>query len=155
VLSRSARRFHVARPDSADEQLRFRVPAESAPHLEMLTFSFPVVSRTGATLTFQWGETVVPIRLETQSSRRVIAAAHSWSSYSGLYEVRDADADSTAPGIRYEVIERGNGLWVRTTAAAVEPGLDPEFDLLPAGGDDFHPRQYKNGTLIGDEADEL
>ena len=154
-LSRSARRFHVVHPDSKDEQLRFLVSADSAPHLEMLTFSFPVVSRAGATLAFQWAETVVPIRLEIQSSRPTIAAAHSWSSYAGVYELRGAQDDPRAPGLRYEVIERASGLWVRTTPDAVEPGLDTEFDLMPAGDDDFHPRQYKNGRLIGDEMDEL
>lgn len=155
ILNRSARRFHVVRPEAKDDALRFRVAADSGPHLELLTFSFPVVTRSGATLAFQWGGTVVPIRLEIQSSRPAIAAAHPWSSYAGVYELRDPESDSKAPAIRYEVIERAGGLWVRTTADAVEPGLDPEFDLLPGGGDDFHPRQYKNGQLIGDEVDEL
>ena len=155
ILNRSARRFHVVRPDPKDEALRFRITPDSASHVELLTFSFPVVSRSGATLAFQWGGTVVPIRLEVQSSRPAIAAAHPWSSYTGVYELRDPDSDSSSPAIRYEVIERGGALWVRTTAEAVEPGLDTEFDLLPAGGDDFHPRQYKNGQLIGDEVDEI
>ena len=48
------------------------------------------VSRTGATLAFQWAETAVPIRLEIQSSRPVMVAAHSWSSYAGVYELRRA-----------------------------------------------------------------
>jgi len=154
VLNRAARRFHVVHPDPKDEQLRFRVSADSARHAEMLTFSFPAVTRTGATLAFQWAETLVPMRLDVQSSRAVIAASHSLSSYTGIYEVRSA-SDSAAPPIRYEVFVRANALWVRTTAAAVEPGLDTEFDLMTAGGDDFHPRQYRNGTLIGDEIDEL
>jgi hypothetical protein len=154
VLNRAARRFHVVRPDRKDDELRIRVSADSAPHLETVTFSFPVVSRTGTTLAFQWAGTVVPMRLEVQSSRPAIIAAHAWSSYAGVYELRSA-GDSVAPPVRYEVIERGSGLWVRTTLDAVEEGLDPEFDLLPAGGDDFHPRQYKNGKLIGDEMDEL
>lgn len=146
---------HVVRPDRKDDELRIRVAPDSAPHVEMVTLSFPVVSRTGATLAFQWAGTVVPMRLEIQSSRPAIAAAHPWSSYAGNYELRGAGSDPTAPPVRYEVIDRGSGLWVRTTPDAVETGLDPEFDLLPAGGDDFHPRQYKNGKLIGDEMDEL
>ena len=154
VLSRTARRFHVMRPDRKDDQLRFKVPADSAPHLEMLTFSFPVVTRTGATLAFHWAGTVVPIRLDIVSNRPAIATAHPLSSYAGTYELRWT-GDSTRRPVRYEVIDRGNGLWVRTTADAVEPGLDTEFDLLPAGADNFHPRQYKNGRLIGDEMDEL
>jgi hypothetical protein len=72
-----------------------------------------------------------------------------------VYELRDPGSDSRSPAVRFEIIERAGGLWVRTTADAVESGLDTEFDLLPAGGDEFHPRQYKNGQLIGDEVDEL
>jgi hypothetical protein len=155
VLNRAARRFHVVRPNPADDELRVRVPADSAPYLETVTFSFPAVSRLGTTLAFQWAGTLVPIRLEIMSSRPAIVAAHPASSYTGIYQLRGPDGDSTGPVIRYEIIDRGGTLWVRTTADVVEPGLDPEFDLLPAGGDDFHPRQYKNGRLIGDELDEL
>jgi hypothetical protein len=154
VLNHSARRFHVVHPDSKDDALRVRVAPDSSMHTELLTFSFPAVTRTGATLAFEWAETRVPIRFEIVSSRAPIVAANPLSSYAGVYEYRFADTP-TGPGIRYEVIVRGNTLWVRTTEDAVETGLDPEFDLMPAGGDDFHPRQYKNGALIGDELDEL
>ena len=154
VLNRTARRFHVMRPDPKEDQLRFRVAADSGSHLEMLTFSFPVVTRTGATLAFQWAGTVVPLRLDIVSSRPAIAAAHPWSAYAGVYELRWTGDAGRRP-VRYEVIDRGSGLWVRTTPEAVEPGLDTEFDLLPAGRDNFHPRQYKSGKLIGEETDEL
>jgi hypothetical protein len=155
VLNRSARRFHVVRPDEKDDELRFRLTADSSPHVEVLTFSFPVVTRTGATLAFQWAETRVPIRLEVQSSRSPMIAAHPSSSYVGVYALRGPHDPPTTRGIPYEIVERERVLWVRTTHDAVEPGLDPEFDLLPAGDDDFHPRQYKNGKLIGDELDEV
>jgi hypothetical protein len=155
VLNRSARRFHVVKPDAKDDALRFRVMADSSPHVEVLTFSFPVVTRSSATLAFQWAETQVPIRLEIQSSRPPIVAAHPLSSYVGVYALRGPDDPSTTAGTRYEIVEREGRLWVRTTRDAVEPGLDAEFDLLPAGDDDFHPRQYKNGALIGDELDEV
>ena len=155
VLNRSVRRFHVQRPDAKDDELRFRLKADSSPHVEVLAFSFPVVTRTGATIVFQWAETQVPIRLEILSSRSAIVAAHPSSSYVGVYELRGPNDPPTTPGTRYEIIERDGRLWVRTTSDAVEPGLDPEFDLLPAGGDDFHPRQYKSGMLIGDELDEV
>lgn len=155
VLSRAARRFHVMRPQPSEDQLRFRVAADSAPHAEMLTFSFPLVTRTSATLAFQWSGTVVPLRFEVRSSRQAVAVARPLSSYAGVYELRWVRSDSGAAPIRYEIVERGGGLWVLTGPEAVEPGLDVEFDLLPAGGDDFHPRQYKSGKLIGDEMDEL
>jgi len=76
VLNRSARRFHVVHPESKDDALRFRVAADSSVHTELLTFSFPTVTRTAATLAFQWAETLVPIRLEIVSSRAPIVAAN-------------------------------------------------------------------------------
>jgi hypothetical protein len=155
VLNRTARRFHVIRPQPSEDQLRFRVAADSGPHAEVLTFSFPLVTRNTATLAFQWAGTVVPLRLEVQASRRAVAVARPLSSYAGVYELRQLNGDPGAAAVRYEIIERNGGLWVRTGPEAVEPGLDAEFDLLPAGGDEFHPRQYKSGKLIGDEMDEL
>jgi Protein of unknown function (DUF2911) len=155
VLSRAARRFHVVRPDPQDDALRFSMPADSGPYREMLTFSFPLVTRGEATLAFEWAGTVMPLRFDVGSSRSAAVAAHPWSSYTGVYELRGPDDDSTTAPIRYEILELGTGLWVHTAADAVEPGLDTEFDLLPAGGDTFHPRQYKSGKLIGDELDEL
>jgi hypothetical protein len=154
VLSRQARRFHVMRPDRSQEQLRFDVRPRSGAHTEMLSFSFPEVTRSGATLQFQWAGTAVPIAFQVTPSRPPVTAAHPYSSYIGSYAVRYGN-DATSPVYPFEILERGRNLWVRTTPDGVEPGLDPEFDLEPMGGDEFHPRQYRNGTLIGVEADEI
>ncbi|HEU5217936.1 MAG TPA: DUF2911 domain-containing protein, partial [Gemmatimonadales bacterium] len=113
VLSRSARRFHVVKPVPADDQLRFKVLVDSTPHTEVLTFSFPEVNREGATLQLRWAETAASLHLATELNRAAPAPAHPWSSYTGIYEVRGVGEDSTAPGFRYEIIERGTGLWVR------------------------------------------
>ena len=154
ILNRAARRFHVTRPDPAEDQLRLRVAPDSAPAEEVLTFSFPLVSRTGATLAFHWADLRLSLRFEVQSTRPVIVAAHPLSSYTGSYELRDADHPA-GPPIRFEITERAGSLWVKTSGGWVEEGLDPEFDLLSASGDEFHPRQYKNGRLVGTELDEL
>jgi hypothetical protein len=154
VLSRQARRFHVMRPRDAEEQLRFDVRPRSGPHSEMLTISFPEVTRTAATLEMHWAGTVVPIQIQVAPSRRLIAAAHPTSSYTGSYSVRFG-SDPASPVVRYEIVDRGGSLWVLTTADGVEPGLDSQFDLEPMGGDEFHPRQYRIGTLIGVEDDEV
>ena len=154
ILSRMARRFHTQHPDGSDDQLRLKLPVDSAPHLELLTFTFPLVSHSGATLELHWAETVLPIRIEFGATRTALAAAHPWSSYVGSYELRDS-RDPAGKAFRYDITERGNALWVHTTPDVVEVGLDVEFDLAPAGGDSFHPREYKNGTLVGTELDEL
>src|SRR5690349_15103879 len=90
VLNRSARRFHVVRPDTTEDQLRLHIVPDSSPHAEALTFSFPGVSRTGTTLAFEWAETRVPIRVDIVSSRQPITAGRPWASYAGVYELRGA-----------------------------------------------------------------
>ncbi|HKH90742.1 MAG TPA: DUF2911 domain-containing protein [Gemmatimonadaceae bacterium] len=154
VLSRQARRFHVMRPQQSEEQLRFDVRPRSGPPTEVLSFSFPEVSRTAAILQMQWAGTVVPMAFEIAPSRPPVVAAHPASSYTGSYSMRYG-TDAKSPAHPFEIVERGSSLWVRTSADGVEPGLDPDFDLEPMGGDEFHPRQYRNGTLIGVEADEV
>ena len=62
------------------------------------------------------------------------------------------------PRSGFAVASDGNlvvALDTELTPELVEEGLDPEFDLLPAGSDEFHPRQYKGGQLIGDNLDEV
>ncbi len=154
TLSRSARRFHVSHPGPADEQLRFSVPANRAPPVELLTFSFPDVTPVGATLRFQWAGTAVSMRIQVHAPPGAPAPAHPLAIYAGVYQIRSAD-DATAAPARYEITLRGASLWVVTSAEWVEAGLDRAFDLVPAGGDGFHARQYKNGRLVGVEADEL
>ena len=156
IFNRAARRFHVTRPDPSEDQLRVRVVADSAPPFETLTFSFPLVSRTGATLALNWASTIVRMRIEVHTTGAVVAAAHPNSSYVGVYELRE-EGDTTAAPVRFEITEQSGQLWAHTTGNWVEEGLDPDFDLVPAGsgGDGFHPRQYKNGKLVGTELDEL
>jgi predicted alpha/beta hydrolase len=60
---REWRRFHTNRPDSTDEALRLTVRPDSGPPVELLTFDFPEVDSTGATLRFRWGPVVVPLRI--------------------------------------------------------------------------------------------
>lgn len=153
TLSRAARRFHVQHPRPEDEQLRFGVRPDSIPPVELLTFSFPEVTPDGATLRFQWAGTSVPIRIQVHP-RSVLATEHPLGSYAGVYAIRSA-LDSAGPAQRYEITLEGTRLRVLTDARFVEEGLDSEFDLVPAGGDGFHPRQFKGGVVVGTEMDEL
>jgi hypothetical protein len=62
-LHREWHRFHTSRPDSTDEALRVAVRPDSGPPVELLTFDFPEVDSTGATLRFRWGTVMVPLRI--------------------------------------------------------------------------------------------
>jgi DUF2911 family protein len=62
-LHRDWHRFHTNRPDSTDEALRLGVRPDSGPPVELLTFDFPEVDSTGATLRLRWGTVAVPLRI--------------------------------------------------------------------------------------------
>ena len=47
--------FHMARPDSTDEQLRLTVRPDSAAPTEILTFDFPEIQGGETTLRMRWG----------------------------------------------------------------------------------------------------
>lgn len=55
--------FHMAHPDSTDEQLRLTVRPDSAGPTDILTFDFPEVEGGTATLRFRWGTLAVPLHL--------------------------------------------------------------------------------------------
>lgn len=59
---RQWRKFHVPPPtDVSDVALKLDVRPQTGPATEVLTFDFPAVDSTGATLRFRWGTTVVPL----------------------------------------------------------------------------------------------
>jgi hypothetical protein len=61
---RTWHKFHVPPPtDSSDVALRLTVPPQSGPATEVLTFDFPVVTKTGTTLRFRWGTVEVPLEI--------------------------------------------------------------------------------------------
>ena len=80
------RRFHTQRPDTTGAALRLAVSPETAPHLETLTWSFPVVGASGATLAMQWGTTMVPLRVLVEPSvKAATVAADQRARYIGSY----------------------------------------------------------------------
>lgn len=63
-LNNKAARWHTEKPkDTADDIVRFTVKAEAAPHLEVLTFTFPQVTGKGTSLRMQWGEVAIPLEI--------------------------------------------------------------------------------------------
>lgn len=60
ILSRAAHVYHTPYPECQDV-LRISVAPAPAPHVETLTFAFPMVDGPAAELAFQWGETELRI----------------------------------------------------------------------------------------------
>lgn len=63
-----ARRFHENRPKPTDFLLTIDKAPAAAPNLELLTFAFTEVGKTGTTLEFHWGTTALAYRIEVEPS---------------------------------------------------------------------------------------
>jgi hypothetical protein len=156
MLNRDWHRFHTRHPDDKDEQVRFTVKPEQGPHMETLSFYFPVVMPDGAQLRMHWGTTFVSMRVTVEPSRSAELPKDERGKYPGTYQLHaDGPGQWRAfDGMRIEVSE-SNGL----LHARADPGLwgfDPTFDLLPAGDDgEFRPSFYQGGKLFGMEGEVL
>lgn len=62
IFSRAHDVFHRPYPEGRDA-LRLRVRPESGPHVESLSFRFPVATRDSARLELHWGSMVLPLEI--------------------------------------------------------------------------------------------
>lgn len=138
-----ARRFHTNRPDTTKAVLRLAVKPEAAAHLEGLTWSFPSVTREGATLQMQWGTTVVPLAVRVTPTKQPRLSAAEGKEYIGGYEMRFDKATRT---MRLEVYEEKGLLRARVTPAM--PGTDGTLDLIPTGEGTFQMGIREKGELV-------
>jgi hypothetical protein len=63
VFSKAADVYHTPYPGEAQDALRFDVRPEKGPHMEVLTFYFPIVEGKDAVLRLHWGEVMVPLSI--------------------------------------------------------------------------------------------
>lgn len=63
IFSRAHDVFHRPYPEGRDA-LRVRVHPELGPHVESLSFGFPVATRDSARLELRWGSVVLPLRIQ-------------------------------------------------------------------------------------------
>jgi len=54
--------FHIPYPEGRDA-LRLQVEPGSGPHMESMSFDFPMADRDSADLRFHWGELMIPLRI--------------------------------------------------------------------------------------------
>ena len=57
--------WHRPYPGESHDVLRVNVTPEHGDYMEVLVYYFPVVGPDSATLRFQWGTTIVPLRIRT------------------------------------------------------------------------------------------
>lgn len=149
IFQRTARTFHTIKPPVEDEQLRVKVKAGTGPQVEVLTWSFPVVS-AGPELHLQWGTTDVALHIGVNpAGAAATMTPQERAAYVGVYriEFQGRRAGQTALAT---VFDSAGVLRFRRSAAP--DGLyDPQFDLHPTGEHTFVPVMYKKGVLFGVE----
>lgn len=63
IFNKVAKAYHTEYPGEAQDALRLQIVPEKGPHVEALTFSFPIVEGKDAVLQLQWGEVAVPLTI--------------------------------------------------------------------------------------------
>ena len=63
IFNKAAKAYHDHYPGEGQDALRLDVRPEQGPHVETLTFAFPVVEGKDAVLRLEWGEVRVPLSL--------------------------------------------------------------------------------------------
>ena len=152
ILDPRHRRFHMQRPDSTAEQVRFPVRSVSSGFAEILTRGFPEVRNNGARLEMTWGHRRVAfdIRVIPRYERGLEAARA--TPLLGLCSFRWAGSpDSTDKPMDFVVSHEGGSLIGRW-----EPAPFPEFEkviLLNIEQDWFLPGYLRDGDIYDVEQD--
>ena len=113
VLDPRHQLFHEAHPDSTAEQIRFPVKPEQRPFVDVLSWSFPEIRVTGATLALHWGTRYVPLQVEVEPSYQLGYSGREPGPYLGSYEWRWAMAPDSAKPLRFTVKHENGRLWGR------------------------------------------
>ena len=150
TLNPNAEIFHFVKPDSASDQIHIAVEPQEAPHIEMLTWSFPAVSGDGAVLTLHWGTTSVPVQVLVEPTRPMAVDPDERAVYMGSYDVE------ILPGIGWPTeatltVSEKDGKLVAHLPFSLHPGDEFDFDLVPAGTLRFNPGLYRDGRLFNIE----
>ena len=145
ILDPDERRFHTQRPKESADQIRLTATPVEAPHVELLTWSFPAVRRDGATLQMQWGTTAIGLDVTVTPTRRRRSVVDG-AAYRGSYRMNFVSERGESPEMTAEVKEASGRLYLRITPPFDE-SIDPDIALLPAGTHTFTPAFQKDGEI--------
>ena len=148
MVSRRARAFHTIPPPDSAEQLRFTVKPVPGPHVEMLTWSFPVVTKDGAELHMQWGTTDIPLHVGIgPSAAMATMTAEERAKYVGVYQMTYGPRSSVRTST-FTVYDSAGALRLLRSVAP-DGFYDLRFDLVKRADGTFHPLTYRNGAVVG------
>ena len=132
---RSARRFHLNRPDSSDRQLRVTAHVDSTANTEVLTFDFPEVGTGATTLRLRWGALAIPLHFTMFAPPIRMVAKADRARFVGRYDVELFPLQPGQP-IQHRLIdiaEVSDTLHWRDVENPGQPLRD--FILSPSGSD--------------------
>jgi hypothetical protein len=64
IFSNAANVYHTPYPGEGQDALRLEIAPQPAPHMEVLTFEFPLVEGKEAQLQLRWGTIAVPVTIK-------------------------------------------------------------------------------------------
>ena len=64
ILNSASHVIHTPYPGERTDVLRVRVMPEKGTHMDALAYYFPVVARDSTVLRMQWGEVIIPMRIQ-------------------------------------------------------------------------------------------
>jgi hypothetical protein len=147
VLDPRARLFHMEHPDSTSTQIRFDVRPQTGSFTEALTWSFPDVRGTGATLVMSWATTRVPVEIGVQPSLVTELPAADAAPYLGRY--------TFLPVTKQDSVKSKQDALVVTYEHGILKGqFDPnnpymkKFALIRIAQDVFAPGVYDDAGVI-------
>lgn len=165
ILDPKFKQFHIPHPKPDSSQIRFTVTPDSVVGPDVLTWSFPKIGATGATMQMAWAGRSVSLDVVVSPSNPITLAASLAPRYVGTYEFQWAPrpappaADSAAPPPEAEDDGPPGPKISRWTVAYTKGMLlvdwdPPPFDewshlvLIKIGDDWFSPGAMVDGELF-------
>jgi hypothetical protein len=163
VLDRDTMLFHTQGPKARPGQIRFPAKRETRPFMETLTWWFPDVGSTGATLAMQWDTVYVPLRIGVPASYTRAVSAEVARPVIGRYQMHfepmgpPPSADTTS-GMPPEVPPTDVTFTIRYEGGELRAIMDPpmftsesgyrDWILLPSRGSWFTLGRIDGGELV-------
>lgn len=145
IFDPQPRRFHLMPPPEAANQVRFGVTPTTAPHAEVLTWSFPSVRPTGATLQLAWSTTAISFDIGVAPSRPIEVAADFAERFVGSYRLQLMGALGDGQ-VGFEISYENDRLVAHWESPPV-PRLG-EVWLISLGAGMFAPAELMDGELF-------
>ena len=152
--------FHTQGPRARPQQVRFLLRREKRPFAEVLTWSFPEVTATGATLAMHWDTVYVPLRITVTPTYSTKVAPEAARRIVGRYHVRNQPmvppSESAAAAEERPAPEQT--LTIRYESGELRAVMDPplfttesgytHWMLLPSKGDWYYMGRIDGGELV-------